>query len=347
MILGHYRIKEIHRGGMGLVFRVQPIIQTADANVDLAVKSPRPEFFRDETDKQNFEREATTWAELGFLPNIVPCFFVCRLAGIPHIVAEYIDGGNLAESIRSGKLYEGMPEQILDRILNIAVQVACGLHFAHSRGVIHQDVKPANIMMSRDGTVKITDFGVARARAKAGQRKGESSGTMLATCGGMTPAYCSPEQAEIAALAQAGASPETWPKLTRRSDIWSWAVSVLEMLTGEASWKRGEAAGNAVASLLRSVPFLSSAFVSMNSTHSDVSCEGLLKAEGVVALLQKCLQPAPENRPQDMLEVIRALQKIDGHAPLPDFSRAIARCPEAILPLAQRELYGRVGEDRS
>ena len=100
--------------------------------------------------------------------------------------------------------------------------------------MIHQDVKPGNVLLSADGTVKVTDFGLAKARALAGETTKRADGqSILVSSGGMTPAYCSPEQA-------------SGKPLSRKTDIWSWAVSVLEMMTGEVTWASGVAARDAM-----------------------------------------------------------------------------------------------------
>jgi serine/threonine protein kinase len=94
------------------------------------------------------------------------------LGGIPHIFAEYIDGGSLADWIRRRTLYKGGPEQALQHMLDVAIQSAWELHYTHEQGLVHQDVKPANTMMTTSGIAKVTDLGLARARVLAGEEQG-------------------------------------------------------------------------------------------------------------------------------------------------------------------------------
>ena len=277
VILNLYEVKQVHEGGgMGLVYRVHH----RGWNVDLAVKSPRPEFFRNERDKENFEREAETWVKLGLHPHTVSCYYVRRLGGIPRVFAEYVEGGTLGEAIHSGRLYEGGAGPALTRILDVAIQFAWGLKYAHEQGLVHQDVKPANVLLTKDGVAKVTDFGLARARgasAEAPAVAGQKS--ILVSSGGMTPAYCSPEQA-------AG------EKLTRKTDLWSWAASILKMFTGDVTWPSGTVAGEALEGYLET---------------ADGSDGMPRMPNGLAVLLRRCFQREPENRPKDMLEVLPAL----------------------------------------
>ena len=229
VILDRYEVKQVFTGGgMGLVYRVYH----RDWDMDLAVKSPRPNFFQTQQQIENFEREAETWVNLGLHPHIVSCYYVRRLGGIPRIFSEYVEGGSLADWIRNGKLYEGSPEDALLRILDIAIQFAWGLHYAHEKGLVHQDVKPANVLMMPDGTAKVSDFGLANARRASTEPMTTTANrghTILVPGSGfMTPEHASPEQA--------GGEP-----LSRKTDIWSWAASVLEMMKGELDWSHGQA----------------------------------------------------------------------------------------------------------
>ncbi len=158
VILGLYEVTGIlGKGGMGKVYKVRH----REWNIDLAVKSSLPELVESRTAVENFVREAETWVNLGLHPNAVNCYYVRTLGEIPRVFVECVEGGSLIDWIRGldgkpPKLYEGQSDQVLERILDIAIQFAWGLHFAHEKGLIHQDVKPANVMMTPDGTVKVT-----------------------------------------------------------------------------------------------------------------------------------------------------------------------------------------------
>ncbi len=190
LLLGLYEVQGvIGEGGMGTVYKVHH----RGWDLDLAVKSPRPQILARAGSVENFEREAETWVKLGLHPHVVSCYYVRRLDGVPRVFAEYVSGGSLEEWIRGrqgerGPLFQGSPAENLERIFDIAIQFAWGLQHAHEHGVIHQDVKPQNVMMTADGLAKVTDFGLARAVPAAGEG-------FLVSAGGMTPAYCSPEQA--------------------------------------------------------------------------------------------------------------------------------------------------------
>ena len=127
------------------------------------------------------------------------------------IFADHVSGGSMADWIRGRKITR------LEEILDVAIQFAWGLHAAHQNGVIHQDVKPGNVLLTPEGTVKIADFGLAAARA-AGTGKPDAPGQCLwASYRGMTPAYCSPEQSELAVQAESGIPTEKRPKLTHQT----------------------------------------------------------------------------------------------------------------------------------
>ena len=220
ILLDTYEVKGLlGEGGMGRVYRVHH----PSWNLDLAVKRPKAEIFNKAKGKEDYIREAQTWIELGLHPHICSCFYVRSIDDIPTLFAECVEGGSLEHWIESGKLYEGGKEKALERILDISIQFAWGLGYAHEQGLVHQDVKPHNVLMTPERVAKVTDFGLAKARR--GVDNGAGVGVHpLVSAGGYTPAYCSPEQA-------AGG------KLDHRTDVWSWGVSVLEMFAGGVTWQ--------------------------------------------------------------------------------------------------------------
>ena len=212
-------ISDAIKGGMGCVWKVHH----NGWNADLAMKRPQPQFFAEGSDrrKKEFIDEAENWINLGLHPNIVSCYYVREIGGIPSIFSEWMDGGSLKDRIRDGSLYEGTEEEARRRILDVAIQTARGLRYAHQfrGGLIHQDVKPGNILLTKNWDAKVADFGLARAQAHLSESDAAPSN-------GYTLAYCPKEQA-------AGAPAEPW------MDVYAWALTVMEMYAGERFWSEG------------------------------------------------------------------------------------------------------------
>jgi WD40 repeat protein/serine/threonine protein kinase len=300
VILNLYEVREVFTsGGMGLVYRVRH----RGWNVDLAVKCPRPEYFRNDQDKENFELEAETWVKLGLHPHTVNCYYVRQMGGIPRVFAEYVAGGSLAEWIRSRRLYQGGPTPALERMLDVGVQFAWGLQHAHEQGLVHRDVKPGNVLMTAEGTAKVTDFGMARARGRTAEPTwvGEPR-SVLVSAGGMTPAFCSPEQIEGGAV-------------SRKTDIWSWGVSVLEMFTGGATWAAGSLAGEVLKDYLSRGP-------------EDAKIPRMPAA--LADLLRHCFRRAPEDRPADMAAVASGACEVFREVTGRKYPRAVPESAEAL-----------------
>ena len=217
-ILNTYTVvSDAVHGGMGSVWRVHH----KNWNVDLAMKRPKARYFAEGSAarKEGFIRECENWIELGLHPNIVSCYYVRDIGGIPTIFSEWMDGGSLKDRIRDGSLYAGTVEEVQERILDIAIQCARGLKYSHEKGLIHQDVKPGNLLMTKEWDARLADFGLARAQSQL------SDGGAPAFSG-YTPEYCPAEQTKAA-------DPERW------MDIYAWALTVLEMYTGKRLWKTG------------------------------------------------------------------------------------------------------------
>ncbi len=182
---------------------------------DIAIKVPRDKVLESKNGRQLFKDECELWTELGLHPHIATCYYMREIDGIPMAVCEWYNNGTLAQHIKS----EASRKTILkgDNLICIASQIAMGIKYLHSRCVIHKDIKPANILLTDDWIVKITDFGSA-------VDSGESP----------TPMYCSPEQHEFYSNPLINENP-----ITDKTDIYSWAVIVLEMCMEKACWESG------------------------------------------------------------------------------------------------------------
>src|SRR5262249_47562582 len=157
--------------------------------------------------------------------------------------------------------------------LDVAIQLSWGLDHAHAQGLIHRDVKPGNVLLTPEGVAKVTDFGMARARGVPAAVPPESgTASILVSAGGLTPAFCSPEQSQ-------------GQPVSRKTDVWSWGVSVLAMFTGAAPWSAGYLAAGVLRDYLKRGPVE----------------EGPPPMPPPLAeLLQHCFQADPEARPGDM-----------------------------------------------
>jgi formylglycine-generating enzyme required for sulfatase activity/dienelactone hydrolase/predicted Ser/Thr protein kinase len=216
LIAGKYRIiEQIGRGGMGVVYKAEDL----KLKRCVALKFLPPHFMDSPELKERFLIEAQAAAALSH-PNICVIHEVGESEERPYIAMEYVDGETLRDKINKGPLTAGAA-------LEIAIQVVDGLALAHDKGIIHRDIKSANIMITGKDQAKILDFGLAK--VKEGPlltREGTTLGTV---------AYMSPEQAQ-------------GEEVDHRSDIWSSGVVLYEMLSGVLPFK-----GKLEASVLYSV----------------------------------------------------------------------------------------------
>ncbi len=165
LVLHTYQVMAdaIH-GGMGSVWRVHH----NSWDKDLAMKRPQPRFFAEgsERRKQAFIRECENWISLGLHPNVVSCYYVREIGGVPTVFSEWMEYGSLKDRIGDGSLYEGTEEAVSERLPDIAIQAARGLRYSHEHGLVHQDVKPGNLLLTKKWEAKAADFGLAQARRK-------------------------------------------------------------------------------------------------------------------------------------------------------------------------------------
>ncbi|MBP9902407.1 MAG: protein kinase, partial [Verrucomicrobia bacterium] len=297
-------------GGMGKVY----LLRSRSTGSQFAVKRAKG---LEEADRRNFLTELQTWIDLPEHANLVPCRFFRTMGEEILIFAEYVEGGSLSQWIQNRKLYEGGHQDALKRILDVAIQFAWGLHCVHEQGVIHQDVKPANVMMTPDGTAKISDFGLSKARPRISQSAiVDGKQSVLVSSGWMTPQYCSPEQAK-------------GQPLSRKTDIWSWGVSVLEMFNGEVTWHSGQMATETLEEYLR------------EREHDD-----LIPAmpAGVVEVLGACFQRNPAKRWVNLADVVEKLKEAYWKATSADYSPELAGIERRVsLKTGIEERCGRDG----
>jgi eukaryotic-like serine/threonine-protein kinase len=277
--LGPYEIvAKLGEGGMGEVYRARD----ARLNRDVAVKV-LPEHFADDAERlARFTREAQTLASLNH-PNIAHIHGLEESDGIRALIMELVEGDDLSTVIERGP----MP---VAEALPIARQLAEALEAAHELGIVHRDLKPANIKIRGDGTVKVLDFGLAKAidpTATSGVNSAKSPTlTARATQLGMiigTAAYMAPEQAR-------------GKPVDRRADVWAFGVVLYEMLTGERAFT-GEEVSDVLAAVLR----------------QDIDWTRLPAAtpSRVRDLLRRCLEKDPKLRLQAVGEARIALAQSD------------------------------------
>jgi serine/threonine-protein kinase len=213
--VGNYQfVSLVGAGGMGEVYRARD----TKLKREVAIKVIPDEFSRDPERISRFQREAELLASLNH-PNIASIYDVEELNGSRFLILELVPGETLADRIRRGPIP-------VEEALKIALQIAEALEAAHERNIIHRDLKPANIKVTAEGTVKVLDFGLAKALAD--ERTAEDTRlSVSATSPGVilgTVAYMSPEQA-------------TGKPVDRRADIWAFGVVLYELLTRKPAFQ--------------------------------------------------------------------------------------------------------------
>jgi len=301
--LGPYEVTSpIGKGGMGEVYRARD----TKLDRDVAIKVLPEAFAKDEERLARFEREAKLLASLNH-PNIASIYGLEESDGVTALVLELVEGPTLAERIAEGPIP-------VEDALPIARQITEALEAGHEAGVVHRDVKPANVKVREDGTVKVLDYGLAKAlegdvpggadselsQSPTLTRHGTQIGVILGTA-----AYMSPEQAK-------------GKRVHKLTDIWAFGAVLFEMLTGKKMYS-GETVSETLASVIKDDPDLSSL---------PSNCPGHVRA-----LLCRCLTKDPKLRLQHIGEARIALSGVITESP-PLESRPLAPLWQRALPWA-------------
>jgi serine/threonine protein kinase len=253
--------------GMGEVYRARD----SKLNRDVAVKILLPDVANDPDRLARFSREAQVLASLNH-PNIAHIHGLEEAGGVTALVLELVEGEDLAQRIVRGPIP-------LDEALRIAKQIAEALEAAHEQGIIHRDLKPANIKVRADGTVKVLDFGLAKAMDPAAGSSANAMNSptlsLHATQAGIilgTAAYMSPEQARGRTV-------------DKRADIWAFGAVLFEMLTGSQPFP-GEDISHVLARVIERDPDWSRLPANMPAS--------------IARLLRRALQKDPRQRLSDI-----------------------------------------------
>jgi len=270
--LGPYEIlSPLGTGGMGEVYKARD----SRLDRDVAIKVLPESLLSDGEALARFEREAKAVAALSH-PNILAIHDFGRERGIAYAVMELLEGETLHERLDAGAI----PQR---KALEYALQIAQGLAAAHEKGIVHRDLKPQNVFVTRDGLVKILDFGLAKVASPSASEGGSQAPTTPGTRTGMilgTVGYMSPEQVRGSAA-------------DHRSDIFSLGALLYEMLTGERAFRR-ESDVETMMAILREDPLEAAAGKALPSELEEI--------------VGHCLEKSPEERFQSARDLAFALR---------------------------------------
>jgi Tol biopolymer transport system component len=275
--LGPYEIVSlVGAGGMGEVYRARD----TRLGRDVAIKV-LPEALAHDADRlQRFEQEARTIAALNH-PNILGIHDIGAHEGAPFLVSEFLEGQTLRDKLVSG------PMQVR-RAIEYALGISRGLAAAHEKGIVHRDLKPENVFVTRDGRIKVLDFGLAKLVKPEKNHEITVTLTSPATLPGMvmgTVGYMSPEQVR-------------GEPIDSRSDIFSFGAVLYEMLTGKRAFKR-ETSAETMTAILREEP----------RGLNDMGGQGPLELQ---RMLVRCLEKNVERRFQSASDLAFAIESLSG-----------------------------------
>src|SRR3989442_366151 len=276
--LGRYEIRaKIGEGGMGEVYRARD----TQLGRDVAVKVLPSTYSVDEQRLSRFEQEASAASALNH-PNILIVHDIGSHDGSPYVVSELLEGETLRKRISGAPLAQR-------RAIGYAMEIANGLAAAHEKGIVHRDLKPDNIFITKDGRVKILDFGIAKLTQAEGRqsqtdiptrRVDTGPGVVMGTVG-----YMSPEQVRGQVV-------------DHRSDIFSFGAILYEMLSGRRAF-HGESAADTMSAILKEDP------PDLSDTNQKIS-------PALERLVNHCLEKNPEERFHSASDLAFALEALSG-----------------------------------
>src|SRR5271170_3775216 len=276
--LGPYEIASpLGAGGMGEVYRARD----SRLDRDVAIKVLPEAFARDAERLRRFETEARAIAALNH-PNILSIHDIGTHEGAPYLVSECLEGQSLRQELSGGALP-------VRSAVEYGTEIAQGLAAAHDKGIIHRNLKPENIFVTRDGRVKILDFGLAKlARPETSSDEGvtleavpTSAGVVLGTVGYMSPEQVKGEAADA------------------RSDIFALGTILYEMLSGERAFRRDTSAETMTAILKEDPP--------------ELTTSGKLISPALERIVRRCLEKKPQQRFQSARDLAFNLEGISGN----------------------------------
>src|SRR5262249_17003443 len=281
--LNHYQIRSLlGAGGMGEVYRARD----ARLSRDVAIKVLPASFARDVDRLRRFEQEARVAGALN-PPNILTIFDTGlgspENGGAPYIVAELLEGEELRALLKQGAITQR-------RAVDYAHQIAHGLAAVHERGIVHRDLKPGNLFVTKDGRVKILDFGLAKLKSSPGsdmvdsqvatQRRFTDPGMVMGTVGYMAPEQVRGEEAD------------------HRADIFAFGAILYEMLAGQRAFQ-GKSAVETMNAILKEEP------AELPETSRQI-------APALERLMRRCLEKSPEQRFQSARDLAFNLEMLSG-----------------------------------
>jgi eukaryotic-like serine/threonine-protein kinase len=304
--IGPYEvITLLGEGGMGKVWRARHVSLKRDDALKVL-----PEVFAADPDRlARFQREAQVLASLNH-PNVAHVYGLERADGVQALVMELVEGPTLADRIEQGPV-------ALNDALPIARQIAEALEAAHESGVVHRDLKPANVKLRPDGTVKVLDFGLAKATEPAaasslGVSQSPTITTQAMTLAGVilgTAAYMAPEQAR-------------GKPVDKRADIWAFGAVLYEILTGRKAFDADDTSMT-LASVMMKEP--------------DWTALPASTPSGLLALLTRCLKKDPKARLRDIGEARLQIEQL--------LSGAVDEPKERVVAVGVRDRRAGNGSD--